>query len=324
MLEHINSVCGKVKADSLGRTLMHEHLLVGVPGWETHTTIQAMSRPDMISLMVDRLAEAVDAGFQSMVDPCPSDMGRDVELMREVADASGMTMICATGLYTEGLGASSYWGLKARFGADVANELSEVMIREIEEGVGSSGVQAGIIKVASGPGPLTDYEKTVFTAAAKASNATDVPITTHTFHTEGLEQVAFLGELGVSPEKIIVGHSCGNGELQYHLNIIDSGAYVGFDQFGMTAIRSDEERIDAMMAIVGAVDTGKIIVSHDMVICQRGKLFSGERQEMGNVTPLHFTRKVAPKLLAAGMTQKQLDEILIENPRRYFIGPSAA
>ena len=92
----VQTVTGPVRAADLGRTLMHEHLTVGYPGFEAHTSRPGPNRVDMVTVCVERIRQLQELGYPSMLDPCPSDLGRDVELMVEVAEATGFNIICAS------------------------------------------------------------------------------------------------------------------------------------------------------------------------------------------------------------------------------------
>ena len=70
--------------------------------------------------------------------------------------------------------------MRGMLGADVVQEIADAFITELTEGVGSTGVKPGIIKVATGSGAVTDYERQVFAAATRAAIETDVPIIPHT------------------------------------------------------------------------------------------------------------------------------------------------
>lgn len=319
----IQSVTGKIELDDLGRTLMHEHLLVGYAGWEADTVRPGMSRADMIAVCVDRIEELKTGGIDSMLDPCPSDLGRDVELIAEVAQRTGFKIICATGLYKEAEGGTAYWKFRSNFGPQV-EAMAEIFIRELTEGVGGTGIRAGIIKVASGHGAITDYERTVLEAAAKASVATGAPVTTHTDQGKlGDEQQAILTAHGVPAHRIIIGHSCGTADHDYHMKIVRGGSYLGFDRFGLDLIQPDDLRVSSLAKVVQAGGAAQVVVSHDTVWCWRGQPIP----DMGalsmvapNWHPLHFTRNIAPRLRAAGVTAEQIDMMMVDNPRRFFAG----
>jgi len=95
----INTVNGPIDSATLGRTLMHEHLVVGLPGWESDTATPAPEYRNLVATCVDRVQELKDAAFSSMLDPCPNDLGRDVNLMADVSARTGLNIIFATGLY---------------------------------------------------------------------------------------------------------------------------------------------------------------------------------------------------------------------------------
>ena len=102
--ETVNSVTGPIPVEDLGVTLMHEHILIGYPGWEADTLHPGPSREEMIAIAIDKIQSMQAQGIQSMLDPCPNDLGRDVTLAAEVSSKTGFTIICATGLYKQNEG----------------------------------------------------------------------------------------------------------------------------------------------------------------------------------------------------------------------------
>jgi len=96
-------------------------------------------------MCIDRMHELKALGLRTFLDPCPIDLGRDVELMAEVAQATGVHIICATGLYKEDQGATPYFKFRAQF-SDAVTEMSEAFITELTDGIGSTGIKPGILK----------------------------------------------------------------------------------------------------------------------------------------------------------------------------------
>ena len=257
-----------------------------------------------------------------MLDPCPSDLGRDVELAAKVAQQTGFQIVLATGLYKQEEGGVPYWHFRSNFG-DVTEVMAEQFVHELTEGIGDPGIKAGIIKVASGPGKITDYEKQVLVAAAKASVATGAPVNTHTDQgTIGDEQQKILTDNGVPANRIIIGHSCGTDDHDYHMKIARGGSYLGFDRFGLDIVFPDEKRVASLAKMIEAGAGDRCVVSHDSVWCWKGQPFPPGMLE--NVPdafdPTHFDRKIVPQLLERGITQDQLDRLVTENPRRFFEG----
>lgn len=313
---------GETTTDKLGRTLMHEHLVIGYPGWESHTKVRTPSPEDELAICLDKIQQLQDLGYTSMLDPCPSDLGRDVELAAKVAQHTGFQIVLATGLYKQEEGGVPYWHFRSNFG-DVTEVMAEQFVHELTEGIGETGIKAGIIKVASGPGRITDYEKQVLVAAAKASVATGAPINTHTDQgTVGDEQQRILTENGVPANRIIIGHSCGTDDHDYHMGLARGGSYLGFDRFGLDIVFPDAKRVASLAAMIEAGAGDRCVVSHDSVWCWKGQPFPPGMLE--NVPdafdPTHFDRKIVPQLKARGITEEQLERLVVENPRRFFEG----
>jgi phosphotriesterase-related protein len=322
MARTIQTVTGPIEADQLGATLMHEHLVVGFAGWEADTIRPGPRRSEVIARCVDRIAQLQERGVRSLLDPCPNDLGRDVELSAEVASRTGFHIVCATGLYTEHLGGAGYWHQRALFGP-VVDAMAELFIRELTVGIGDTGIKAGVIKVASSANQITDYERTVLRAAARASLETGAPITTHTDRgTMGDEQQAELVKLGVPPHRIIIGHSCGTADHAYHMRIVDGGSYVGFDRFGINVLFPDDKRIESLVALLAKRKERQIVLSHDSVWCWRGEPVPSALAHLlddGVVfNPTHIHDHIIPRLLDAGATRQQIHTMLVDNPRRYF------
>ncbi len=318
----IQTVTGPIRPDQLGTTLMHEHVMIGYPGWEADSLNPGPSRDEMFSICVDRIEEMKALGITSMLDPCPNDLGRDVEFMAKLAQKTNFQILCASGLYKEAEAGAAYWKFRANFGG-IVERMTELFVRELTEGIGGTGVRAGILKVGTGHGTLTEYEKWIFEAAARASVETGAPITTHTDEGRyGDDQQAFLTEHGVAPHRIIVGHSCGTSDHAYHCKIVAGGSYLGFDRFGLDPIQPDDERVKALLALIRAGHGDRVVVSHDSVWCWRGEPAPPAVQAALEATwnPSHFHTRIVPRLLEGGATQEQIDTLLVDNPRRFFAG----
>jgi len=326
MAPEIQTVTGITTPDALGPTLMHEHLMIGYPGWDSDTRIAPVSEADRLAICVDRIEEMKAHGFRAMVDPCPNDLGRDVEFMARVAQRTGFQIICATGLYKQSEGGVPYWHFMRNFGPTV-DAMAELFIREIQEGIGNTGIHAGIIKVATGPGEMTEYERDILLAAAKASVETGAPITTHTDQgTVGDAQQRILTEQGVPAHRIVIGHSCGTSDHDYHMGIARGGSYLGFDRFGLDVIQPDAERVKALLRLLERGAGDRVVVSHDSVWCWLGQpMPPAVVAEMAKVwNPSHFSERIVPLLRDGGASDEQIDRLLVENPRRFFAGEKLA
>ncbi len=317
MPQSVQTVTGPISVDELGPTLIHEHVVTGMPGWEGDAAVPRWKRHDMLQIAKEKVAEMQSVGIRTMVDPCPSDLARDIEFCAEVSQATGFRIIAAAGLYNESFGSTAYWKLRAAVGGDVVSEMADSFVKELTEGVGASGVKPGIIKVATGSGAVTDYERMVFEAATRAALATEVPIITHTDDgVLGDVQQAMFAEHGLPAHRAIIGHSCGTNDHDYHWRLVEGGGYVGFDRFGIEAVNADENRVRSMLRLIERGASSRLVVAHDTVWCWMGRPFPP------NPTwrPSRFSQDIVPMLKAGGATDEHVAQILEENPRRYFAG----
>ena len=323
----IATVSGEKTPEQLGKTLMHEHLVIGYPGFESHASHPGPNAQERFDICIDKIQQLQDHGYTSMLDPCPNDLGRDVEFAAKVAQRTGFQIICATGLYKQDEGAHPYWHFRSNFGPQLET-MTELFVRELTEGIGETGIRAGIIKVATGVGKISEYERTILEAAGRASVETGAPITTHTDQgTMGDEQQRILTELGVPAHRIVIGHSCGTDDHDYHMRIARGGSYLGFDRFGIDLLFPDEKRVASLAKLLHAGAGDRVVVSHDSVWCWRGEpipaeVLAGAGDDLFD--PTHFSRNIVPRLREQGVTDEQIDRLLVENPRRFFEGEKLA
>lgn len=319
MSDVVQTVLGPKKASELGRTLVHEHLLIGWPGWDADSAFP-FDRKEAMKLCVARLQELRSHGVETFVDPCPADLGRDVEFMAEAAQKSGMTIVCSTGLYKENLG-GSHFRFRTAFG-DITSEVADLYRKEIEEGIGSTGIRAGLIKCATGEGEITPYETCLLKAAAKVQQETGVAIITHTDHGMlGDKQLDVVLGDGVKPNRIAIGHSDDRADLQYHMGILDRGAFLSFDRLGLEMIFPNKLRIASLIALLGSGYAKQMLVSHDTVCAWRGRpLPSHLLPVISDWEPTYLFRVVIPKLREVGFPESIVDQLLVDNPRRFLAG----
>ena len=320
----INTVNGRITPEQLGTTLIHEHLLIGFPGWQMDT-LHPFVRHEALARAVDKLQELRSLGVKTFVDPCPSDLGRDVEFMAEVAQRSGMQIICAAGAYKQDQ------GITYTFGAMTPEQITEIYLRELTDGIGLTGIRAGLVKVATGANKITPYEQKLLQAAGSAAAQAGCSVLTHTDHASmGVEQIEALSARGVSPHRILVGHSDGRADHDYHVSLAERRAYVGFDRFGIETLIPDEQRIESVMKMVAAGYVQSLCLSHDATCgAWLGRpSFDGARVMLGarlqaalpNWEPTHLFKRVFPRMRELGLTEAHIHTMLVENPARYFRG----
>ena len=324
---HVQTVTGPIGLDQLGRTLMHEHLFIAFAGAEFDPSAR-FDRPEFVAEAVRRLKQLrIEHGVRSFVDPCPIELGRDAALMREIAEKSEMNVVCTTGFYFEEMGLPIYW--RAR----TVEEIAGLYIREITYGIGTTGIKAGAIKVATGAPAITALEHKFLEAACLAQKATGVPIITHTQDGHaGPEQQAAFAKGGVAAHRCLIGHCCGNADPAYHQRVVDGGSYIGFDRIGLLRYQPDEIRADNLVKLVKNGHRAQIMMSQDRHCGWLGKfarqISPQEQAKMDALRaegqwPPHYTylfTDFVPMLKERGLTEQEIFSMLDENPRRFFAG----
>lgn len=318
----INSVLGPIEVEDLGSTLIHEHLTIGWPGWEMDH--RDFDRKKEGTRVARKLKEMRELGIRSMVDPCPMELGRDPVFAAEVSDKSGVHIVVATGLYNDALGIPQHFRLM-----DV-DGIAEVYVKEIEDGIGKTGIRAGIIKTACGgihgvtpPGQgIKDTEIKCLRAAARACKATGAPILCHNdeYDPYGREILDVFEEEKVDFNKVLIGHACGVGDMRYYFDILERGAWLGFDRFGIESIASDKMRLASLLGLI-AVGYDRIMLSHDSLECWRGLdtgVLHGMMAASPNWNKTHISRNILPAMRKAGVPEETIDTLMVKNPCSYF------
>ncbi|HEY8514565.1 MAG TPA: phosphotriesterase-related protein [Candidatus Binatia bacterium] len=328
-MDTINTVTGNCRPDELGRTLVHEHLLVGYPGWQMDALAPRFERNEAKKRAIEAMHRLQEFGVKTFIDPCPMDLGRDPEFMAEVAQASGMRIICTTGAYFE------EQGLTYTFANLPLDDIAAIYEKEITEGIGDTGIKAGLIKIATGNHHVSEYERKLLVAAARAAKRCNVPLISHTQEGScGLDQIEIVTGEGVPPHRLLVGHSDGIDDPDYHRAIVRAGSYIGFDRLGITIILPDEVRVKNIASLVRDGFGKQVCLSHDTICASwLGRPIIGPGQVLDpaliptmlpNWTPTHLFERIIPMLLDAGVEESAIWTMLDENPTRWFRGTPPA
>jgi phosphotriesterase-related protein len=320
----INSVLGPISPDKLGQTLMHEHFVFGYPGWSADLTMAPENPKAILKTDLAAIRTAKKFGIKTIVDATPNDAGgRDPKLYKALAKKTGINIICSTGLYTEHEGSPAYWNSKAIWGMDISKMMSELFIKEITEGIGKTRVKAGVIKVGSGP-KMSKYEEAIHKAAVVAQKATGVPIITHTEGpTGGVEQAEFLLKEGADPKKLMIGHVSNSKDIEYHKAILAKGVYIAFDRIGLDIITPFDVNLKNVAELCQAGYADKIMLSHDTVNVWLGRptvLPEKFIPAFKNWHIAHVSNDFIPALKAQGVTDEQIKTMMVDNPRKLFLG----
>lgn len=322
----IDTVTGPIGPDDLGKTLMHEHVFIAMPG-ALYDPFYPVDRAHVVDLSVRKLRAVREYGVRTIVDPAPIELGRDPVLLREISEAAEVAIVCTTGFYFQAVGLPAYWR------AQPAESIAELYVREIEVGIGETGIRAGAIKCGTGEPAITDVEAKFLEAAAIAQQATGVPIITHTQSgCCGPEQAAFFQSRGIDMAKVLIGHSCGNPSPDYHAEIVATGAYIGFDRISYEFLQPDEVRARNAAKLIADGHLDRLVLSQDIPLYWTGRYpFAGRDNEAVRrhraiveagdtwpVAPTFLFEHFLPRLRALGVTEEAIEHILIDTPRRFF------
>jgi phosphotriesterase-related protein len=313
----VNTVRGPVDAGALGQTLMHEHV-VNVNA-EINRDQPAMSidgrRAEITARVVAALQAVVDVGISTFVDATAVGHGRDVGFLVEVNRQVDLHIVVATGVYTfDELPKMFHY--RPRGGRD---SLTELFVRDIRDGIAGTGVRAGIIKVATDKQGVTPDVDRLLRAAAVAHRETGVPLTTHTAVTArtGLDQQRIFAEEGVDLSRVVIGHSGDSTDLDYLREILDRGSVIGADRFGMylPGRLGPDERVGVVAGLCALGYSDRIVLSHDRTLYSDWWA-DGRGPRAPEWVHTHISTDVLPALRKRGVDDRQIEQMMVDNPRR--------
>jgi phosphotriesterase-related protein len=307
----VRTLTGDVSPESLGRTLIHEHLCVDWGEMLGRPKVLDFDYDTMVDRMVAKLETLHQAGIGAMVECTPVGCGRYLDLFKDVAKRSPVKIVGSTGFFTE-----VWCPIHPVARAMDVDALTDLFVREIREGMGDTLIKAGMIKCATGEGRISAKEEQILRAAARAHRGTGCPIITHTTNGMGLEQLDIFESEGVPPQEVIVSHiGFEPNPLEYSERMLQRGANISFDRIGMHQFYPDEHWI----AIVGnALRKGyghQVMLSHDAAVFVHGLDVASGKNVFDDYT--YVPRVFVPRLQQeAGVTGEQVSTMLERNPQR--------
>jgi phosphotriesterase-related protein len=313
----VQTLRGGIDAAGLGATLMHEHVFVVDPeiienvetDWHEEAALLDAAR---------RLDELYTAGIHTIVDLTVIGIGRSVRRLQRVPVTSPLNIVVATGIY-------AFYDLPSYFKFRKSDVLVDYFVREIEQGIADTGVRAGILKCATDEAGVTAGVEKILRAVARAHLRTGAPISTHTHAgtRRGLDQLKIFAEEGVDPTRVVIGHSGDSTDLDYLLAVADSGAYLGMDRFGIDTFAGFDDRVATVARLCSLGRADQIVLSHD-ANCYIDYFPGGRPPEaLHDWHYLHISRDVLPALKDQGVTDEQINQMLVVNPRRVLGGADA-
>ena len=312
----VETVRGPVDSARLGPTLMHEHVFVlepealqnyghvwGEPYWDEEARVADA---------VEKLRALGEAGIETIVDPTALGLGRAVPRIQRINAEVDLNIVVATGVY-------AFLELPNFLKYRSAEQIAELFVRELREGIDDTGVRAAFLKCAVEEFGLAGDVPRIVRAVAIAHLETGAPITVHTNSAarSGLWALDALTGEGVEPSKIVIAHAGDSNDLDYLRTLADRGAVLGCDRFGIEHFNPDANRVRTLAALAAEGYADRVILSHDAACFY--DFFTGDPKFAGEKPDyLHISTTILPALLDAGVTREQIDTMLVENPVRYF------
>lgn len=298
----IVTVCGSIDVKELGRTYIHEHLIIDLSEQKEDPD----ARLDDTEAVIGEMKVLKSKGVDTIVEVTNRGMGRDVKAMHRIAGASGINVIASTGFYKEPYLPSYVYDMEVE-------ALVKLLMEDILHGIEGSGIKAHIIgEVGTGKDAITPMELKILHVAARTHLETGKPISTHTtLGNLALEQLELFKSYGIDTSKLVIGHLDLNCDPDYHLRVADTGCFMAFDTIGKLKYQPDEKRMESIKKLINRGHLNQIVLSQDITRKSHLMVNGGDGYS-------HLADQFIPRLLDAGVNEKQIDCMLCSNPGRFL------
>jgi phosphotriesterase-related protein len=308
----VSTTAGPVEDGELGLTLIHEHLRVR----SESVAVQFPHLYDEDSeyeKAVAQVSAAMERGVKTVCDPTVMEAGRDIRFMTRVAEQTGIQLVASTGIY-------AYHYVPPHFQNRDIDYMADQFVRDVEVGIQNTEIKAGFLKCCTDHQGVTDDVEKVLRATARASNRTGRPIMTHSHPQsgQGLAQIKIFEEEGVDPARVLIGHTGDTDSLDYIEELLSHGPYIGMDRYGLDIILPTEQRNSTVIELAKRGYADRMTLSQDT--CCTIDWYPAE-QVAAMAPNWHMTYvldEIVPALKEAGLTQDQVDLMMVEAPRRWL------
>jgi phosphotriesterase-related protein len=272
---------------------------------------------------IDEVMQFKLAGGGTMVDTTTRGLGRDPLALRRISAATGLHISTGAGYYV-------YLAHPPDMDERSEDSLYEEMVRDINVGVGDSGIRCGHIGEI-GCERQTPNEMKVVRAAARAQRATGAMLNIHQIYYPGELSAHTIADaiesVGGDLNRTVFSHMDGTEvDFEYQVSLIERGITIEYDVFGLEnyfpsldlQLPLDTQRVQGIKRLIGAGHVGRIVVAQD--ICMKMMM-----EKYGGWGYGHILKRVLPRFRRAGVTDEQLTAMLVDNPRRLlpFAAPQA-
>jgi phosphotriesterase-related protein len=337
----VSTVLGPIAPEQLGLTLMHEHLLLDATPWfrepEAASLRTVAHQPVSIEVLgllrndpfmsrdncrlfdeataIEEVRRFRLAGGDTVVDPTCRGIGRDPRALQRIARATGLQVVMGTGYYLHPAHPPHVRKMSLE-------AVAEEIMRDVVEGV--DGVRAGIIGEIGISKDFTSEEEKVLRGAARAQHVTGVPLEVHLpgWERHGQRVLDVVAEEGGNLRQTVLCHMNPSGQdFDYQARLAERGAWLEYDMIGMDYFYADqqaqspcdEENARALVRLRAAELLGSVLISQDVFI----KI---QLVRYGGTGYAHILDHFVPRLRRHGFTERDIETLLVDNPRRVFAG----
>ncbi|XP_036375186.1 phosphotriesterase-related protein [Megalops cyprinoides] len=339
----VQTVLGLVDPGQLGRTMTHEHLTMTfeccyfppVPGdegvaeapIEMKNLFWLKQNPysSRENLLLYQETEAVReellayrrAGGGTIVENTTTGISRDVSTLQRLARETGVHIVAGAGYYVDVTHSDEMRKM-------TVEKLTDIIVSEVLHGADGTDIKCGVIGEIGTSWPITESETKVLRATAHAQTQLGCPVIIHPGRNPAAPGavVRILQEAGGDINKTVMSHLdrtiFDHGEL---LEFAKLGSYLEYDLFGTELLNypynpevdmpSDYQRVMNLAFLVAEGYEDKIVIAHDVHTKNRLTKYGGHGYS-------HILNNIVPKMLTRGISQNQVDKILIENPKRWL------
>ncbi|MCQ6279310.1 phosphotriesterase [Bacillus sp. EB600] len=310
----VNTVLGPIATEDLGITAMHEHIGFGLPGCDLDTKWWK-SHEEAFEVTIQKLRRFREHGGKTFVDCTGIGNGRDVEYFQVLSRRTGVNIIAVTG-FVAGDSALPYFRNKS------VEYLADLFVHEITIGIDNTGAKAGALKVGvSRGGQLSELDKRIYQAAARAAVKTGAPIITH-LSTDAQTAIDIFESEGLPLNRVLMGHADvgQDADDERDAMIARLGGYVGFDTIGYDTemenspywSRPRQERVEHFLRFLDKGFLDRAVISADANCCALG--WPGLKGHSVN----YLFEEFLPDLRKAGVSEEVFEQLLVHTPAKFL------
>ena len=332
----VQTVLGRVAADALGSTLLHEHLLIDLWPWfdtgdpwadepvSPATIERVRANPfafhdnlvlDDLDMAAGELAPFAQAGGRTVVDLTLPEIGRRPAALADLAQRTGLNVVMGCGRYIAG-------AQPAELRDAPTERLRDELLRDLTDGADGTGIRAGVIGEIGTSDPLHPDEARMLWAEGEAQARTGVGLVVH-LDPWGRNAHAVLDHVlgaGADPGRLMLAHLDPSiADTSYARSLAERGVTVAIDiwgdedAYGGKGMPTDEVRIAGVLAAFEEGWADRLALSQD--VCLKSQL-----RAHGGPGYAHLVTVIDPRLRAAGLGDAELDLLFRTTPRRILAG----